>query len=74
MAFPINVDMMVIWPFYGLAIEHRSKPKTGRVILLFQPAEEDGSGAKKFSDTKFAAFNPDYVLPYTYLDIQKIRL
>jgi amidohydrolase len=47
----------------GLAIElHRSKPKTGRVILLFQPAEEDGSGAQKvFSDTKFAAFNPDYV-------------
>jgi metal-dependent amidase/aminoacylase/carboxypeptidase family protein len=47
-----------------------------KVILLFQPAEEDGSGAQKvFSDTKFAAFNPDYVLPYIiYLDIQKIRL
>jgi metal-dependent amidase/aminoacylase/carboxypeptidase family protein len=46
-----------------------------RVILLFQPAEEDGSGAQKvFSDTKFA-FHPDYVLPYIiYLDIQKIRL
>jgi hypothetical protein len=27
---------------------------------------------KVFSDTKFAAFNPDYVLPYIiYLDIQK---
>jgi metal-dependent amidase/aminoacylase/carboxypeptidase family protein len=24
-----------------------------------------------FSDTKFAAFNPDYVLPYIYLDIKK---
>jgi hypothetical protein len=70
MAFPINVDMMVIWLFCGLAIElHR--PKTGRVILLFQ--QEDGSGAQKvFSDTKFAAFNPDYVLPYIiYLDIKK---
>jgi metal-dependent amidase/aminoacylase/carboxypeptidase family protein len=31
----------------GLAIEFGQKPKTGRVILLFQPAEEDGSGAQK---------------------------
>jgi metal-dependent amidase/aminoacylase/carboxypeptidase family protein len=38
----------------GLAIElHRHRPETGKVILLFQPAE-DGSGAQKvFSDTKF---------------------
>jgi metal-dependent amidase/aminoacylase/carboxypeptidase family protein len=34
------------------------KAKDREVILLFQPAEEDGSGAQKvFSDTKFAAFN-----------------
>ncbi|PKH68944.1 amidohydrolase [Flavobacterium sp. ALD4] len=47
----------------GLATElYHHKPQTGRVILLFQPAEEDGSGAQKvFSDTKFAAFQPDYV-------------
>jgi metal-dependent amidase/aminoacylase/carboxypeptidase family protein len=47
----------------GLAIElDRHRPETGKVILLFQPAEEDGSGAQKvLSDTKFAAFNPDYV-------------
>jgi amidohydrolase len=47
----------------GLAAElYHHKPETGRVILLFQPAEEDGSGAQKvFSDTKFAAFQPDYV-------------
>jgi metal-dependent amidase/aminoacylase/carboxypeptidase family protein len=55
----------------GLAIElHRSKPRQ-EIILLFQPAEEDGA-QKVFSDTKFAAFNPDYVLPYIiYLDIKK---
>jgi metal-dependent amidase/aminoacylase/carboxypeptidase family protein len=27
-------------------------PKTGRVILLFQPAEEDGSGAQKCFQTQ----------------------
>jgi metal-dependent amidase/aminoacylase/carboxypeptidase family protein len=53
-----------------------AKPKTGRVILLFQPAEEDGSGAQKvFSDTKFAAFNPDYFFALHNLPgYQKIRL
>lgn len=47
----------------GLATQlYEHKPKTGRVILLFQPAEEDGSGAQKvFSDPKFARFQPDYV-------------
>jgi metal-dependent amidase/aminoacylase/carboxypeptidase family protein len=41
----------------GLAIElDRSQAGNRKVILLFQPAEEDGSGAQKvFSDTKFAA-------------------
>jgi hypothetical protein len=50
----------------------RSAQAGNRESYLFQPAEEDGSGAQKvFSDTKFAAFNPDYVLPYIiYLDIQ----
>jgi amidohydrolase len=47
----------------GLAMElHHKRPETGSVILLFQPAEEDGSGAKKiFSDSKFTAIQPDYV-------------
>jgi amidohydrolase len=47
----------------GLAMElYRNRPKTGRVILLFQPAEEDGKGAKKvFYDSKFAALKPDFV-------------
>jgi metal-dependent amidase/aminoacylase/carboxypeptidase family protein len=62
MAFPINVDDMITWLFYGFSNRATSaQPKTGRVILLFQPAEEDEWCAKVFSDTKFAAFNPDYV-------------
>ena len=36
-------------------------PPNGRVILLFQPAEEDGSGAKRvLEDPRFAALTPDY--------------
>jgi amidohydrolase len=47
----------------GLATElSQNRPETGTVILLFQPAEEDGSGAQKvFSDPKFTALQPDYV-------------
>lgn len=47
----------------GLAVElHHNKPESGTVVLLFQPAEEDGCGAKKvLSDAKFTAFKPDYV-------------
>jgi len=47
----------------GLATAlHQNKPKYGTIILLFQPAEEDGKGAKKvFSDPKFTALKPDYV-------------
>ncbi|UQD56729.1 amidohydrolase [Flavobacterium sp. K5-23] len=47
----------------GLATElHHNKPETGSVILLFQPAEEDGSGAQKiYSDPKFATLKPDFV-------------
>jgi metal-dependent amidase/aminoacylase/carboxypeptidase family protein len=60
----------------GLAIEYIGQSQRQGSYSIFQPAEEDGSGAQKvFSDTKFAAFNPDYVLPYIiYLDIKKIRL
>jgi metal-dependent amidase/aminoacylase/carboxypeptidase family protein len=47
----------------------------GEFILLFQPAEEDGSGAQKvFSDTNLLHLT-QIVLPYIiYLDIKKIRL
>jgi amidohydrolase len=47
----------------GLASElSKSRPETGTIILLFQPAEEDGSGAQKvFSNSKFSLLKPDYV-------------
>lgn len=47
----------------GLAIKlHLKRPDTGTVVLLFQPAEEDGSGAQKIlSDSKFKNIQPDYV-------------
>lgn len=39
----------------------RNRPTHGRVILLFQPAEEDGSGAKKvIEDSRFESIKPDY--------------
>ena len=45
----------------GLAMElHYKRPETGTIILLFQPAEEDGTGAEKvFNDLKFI-YNPDF--------------
>jgi len=45
----------------GLAMELQYKrPETGTIILLFQPAEEDGSGAAKvFNDPKFI-YKPDF--------------
>jgi len=47
----------------GLAMElHHKRPESGSVILLFQPAEEDGEGAKNIiADAKFYKFQPDYV-------------
>lgn len=36
-------------------------PASGRVVLLFQPAEEDGSGAARvIADHRFAQITPDY--------------
>lgn len=36
-------------------------PKSGRIILLFQPAEEDGAGARAvIADEKFSDIKPDY--------------
>lgn len=46
----------------GLARElSETPPKKGRIILLFQPAEETGAGARAIiDDEKFAAIKPDY--------------
>ena len=58
----------------------RNRPKTGRVILMFQPAEEDGSGARAVvSDPKFSAITPDWAfaihnepgLPFGYVGIKE---
>lgn len=48
----------------GVAAWLRSNPAawTGKVILLFQPAEETGTGAKAvLEDERFTVLNPDYV-------------
>lgn len=46
----------------GLArLISRDGPKRGRVVLMFQPAEEDGSGAAAvLADPRFAGFRPDW--------------
>lgn len=46
----------------GLArLLSRTPPATGRVILMFQPAEEDGSGAAAVTaDPRYPALAPDY--------------
>lgn len=39
----------------------RQRPARGRVVLMFQPAEEDGSGAAAvLADPRFAALRPDW--------------
>lgn len=39
----------------------RQRPATGRIVLLFQPAEEVGSGARAVqSDPRFAEIAPDF--------------
>ena len=41
---------------------NENRPKKGRVLLLFQPAEETGQGANEMiSDKLFGEFVPDYV-------------
>ncbi|SFW12172.1 amidohydrolase [Sinomicrobium oceani] len=47
----------------GLAmICHENRPEHGKVILLFQPAEENGEGAKKvLADKQWKKLEPDYV-------------
>lgn len=39
----------------------RARPARGRVVLMFQPAEEDGSGAAAVvADPRYAALRPDW--------------
>ena len=47
----------------GLAgLLHTNPPKGGKVILLFQPAEETGQGASAIvNDPEFSPLKPDYV-------------
>ncbi|NVJ94786.1 MAG: amidohydrolase [Marivivens sp.] len=41
----------------------QNRPQKGHVVLLFQPAEEDGSGAAKvIADEIFASITPDFAL------------
>lgn len=41
---------------------HRRPFRSGRVVLMFQPAEENGQGAKAMlEDPKFQSLHPDYV-------------
>ncbi len=41
---------------------HEQPPVKGEIILLFQPAEETGQGAKSMlADTRWKELNPDYV-------------
>lgn len=46
----------------GLAFRlGRQRPSRGRVVLLFQPAEEDGSGAAAvIADARFPSIKPDF--------------
>ncbi|WP_201832021.1 amidohydrolase [Microvirga zambiensis] len=46
----------------GLArILGRQRPQSGRIVLLFQPAEEDGSGAAAVvADPRFRELTPDF--------------
>jgi amidohydrolase len=40
---------------------HKHHPKEGRVVLLFQPGEENGQGAKRvIADPRFAEIAPDF--------------
>ncbi|OKL41423.1 amidohydrolase [Pontibacter flavimaris] len=47
----------------GLAsLLHANKPAKGRVVLLFQPAEETGAGAREMlQDERLQQLQPDYV-------------
>lgn len=43
----------------------KNPPKKGKIIVLFQPAEETGEGAKKvINDPKFELIKPDYIFAF----------
>ncbi len=49
----------------GVATGLSRRPAKGRVILLFQPAEETGAGAKAvIDDPRWAEIRPDYAFAY----------
>ena len=57
----------------------RRRPRKGRCVLMFQPAEEDGSGARAVvADPKFTSIRPDWAfaihnepgLPFGYVGIK----
>ena len=57
----------------------RRRPRKGRCVLMFQPAEEDGSGARAVvADPKFTSISPDWAfaihnepgLPFGYVGIK----
>lgn len=50
----------------GLAgILSKEAPQSGRVVLLFQPAEENGEGAKAvLNDERFKQIEPDYAFAF----------
>jgi amidohydrolase len=49
----------------GVAMTLAQRPATGRVILLFQPAEETGAGAKAVvEDPQWPEIRPDYAFAY----------
>jgi amidohydrolase len=49
-----------------------NRPKSGKVVLLFQPAEEEKQGAEKIvKDSKFIALKPDYIFALHNIPGQK---
>ncbi|WP_342742163.1 amidohydrolase [Sulfitobacter marinus] len=49
----------------GVAMALAARPASGRVILLFQPAEETGAGAKAvIDDARWPDIRPDYAFAY----------
>lgn len=49
----------------GLALALHARPAQGRVILLFQPAEETGAGAEAvIKDPRWPELRPDYAFAY----------
>lgn len=49
----------------GVAMSLANRPSRGRVILLFQPAEETGAGAKAvIEDPRWPEIRPDYAFAY----------